>query len=150
MYEADIDMNDVVYPGGAAPILRALMADEVDVGVVSAAEALSQVEDGELRYLALMSESKSELFPSVPLLEDSGFDISHSTWRGLAAPRGTPEEIINLLDETIAEIVKDEEFIEFMHNNRFGIKYRNSEQFGEFMRSERDNLIELSEVLENE
>ncbi|MFW6016546.1 MAG: Bug family tripartite tricarboxylate transporter substrate binding protein, partial [bacterium] len=150
--DTNIEVNEINYPDGAAGIIRATMSGEIDFGIVSAAEALSQVEDNELRYLVLLAEEGSmaaeKLFPQAPLITDFGYNITHGTWRGIVAPKGTPNEVITVLEDAIEEIVSDENFIEYMENNKFGIEYKNAEKFSEFMEAEVRAMEDLAEELE--
>ncbi len=61
-------------------------------------------------------------------------------WRGIAAPKGTPKEIVEVLEKAVAKVVKSAEFIEFMENRGFGISYLNAADFAKAMaQADRDN-----------
>lgn len=67
-----------------------------------------------LKILAI--GTKSEQFPDALTFAEQGYQGNYYGWAGLAAPKGTPREIIDRLVEVTAEIVKDPEFIKAMHN----------------------------------
>ena len=140
LFEVTAGVKDYVinltYPGGAAPQLKALLSGEIDVGTTSAAEALSMVEEGKLRYLGIMSDKPSDLFPGVPTLREQGLDVVFGTWRGIMVPKGTPPEIVTFLADLFYKICKDEEFIKFMNRNRFGIYYLGPEEALKFMKQQ--------------
>jgi tripartite-type tricarboxylate transporter receptor subunit TctC len=61
--------------------------------------ASSLVESKRLRPLAVSGAKRSPVAPDVPTVAESGvpgFDVE--SWLGLAAPKGTPEEIIVILN----------------------------------------------------
>ncbi|RKX44668.1 MAG: tripartite tricarboxylate transporter substrate binding protein [Thermotogae bacterium] len=140
LFEVTAGVKDYVinltYPGGAAPQLKALLSGEIDVGTTSAAEALSLVEEGELRYLGIMSEKRSKLFPGVPTLREQGLDIAFGTWRGIMVPKNTPQDIVAFLADLFHKVYEDEQFVEFMDRNRFGRFYLGPEDSLKFMQEQ--------------
>jgi len=122
---------------GAAPALVELLGGHVDVVTCSLPEAVSQLEAGQLKALAIMADERNPKFPDVPTLKEMGINWSAGTWRGIAAPKGTPEEIIAKLYKAVSEITKSDEFKDFMAKNGFGIKIRDPKEFKKFL-SEQD------------
>ncbi|HDM75446.1 MAG TPA: tripartite tricarboxylate transporter substrate binding protein, partial [Deltaproteobacteria bacterium] len=95
---------------GAAPSIVELLGGHVDVITCSLPEAASQIEAGKLKALAIMADKRDPRFPDVPTLKELGINWSAGTWRGLAAPKGTPKEIINILYEKCLKIANSKEF----------------------------------------
>ena len=63
---------------------------------------LQYVETGRVTLLAVTSEKRSPLFPNIPTVSESGvpsFEIS--TWWGVVAPAGTPNEVVQKLNQEI-------------------------------------------------
>lgn len=118
---------------GAAPALVELLGGHVDVVTCSLPEAVSQLEAGQLKALAIMADERNPKFPDVPTLKEMGINWSAGTWRGIAAPKGTPKEIIDVLYKAISEITAGEDFKDFMAKNGFGIKIRGPEEFKKFL-----------------
>jgi tripartite-type tricarboxylate transporter receptor subunit TctC len=57
------------------------------------------VQNGKLRILAVASEKRSALLPSVPTMAEAGWpSVTGGNWNGLVAPAGVPKDIINLLN----------------------------------------------------
>lgn len=83
--------------GGAAPAVLALMGGHVDAVAVSPGEVATHVQGGKLRTLAVMADKRVKGFESVPTLKERGIDLSIGTWRGLAAPKGTPPDVLAAL-----------------------------------------------------
>ncbi|HET7580284.1 MAG TPA: tripartite tricarboxylate transporter substrate binding protein [Bacillales bacterium] len=124
---------------GAAPAVKALLSGEVDMVTVSPAEVLSQVQSGKLRMLAVASDKRSDVLPKVPTMKEAGIgDIQAGTWRGLVAPKGTPQAIIDKLDKAFVKGAKTDEFQKFMHNAGLGIKIKHSDEFGQFIKQNVD------------
>ncbi len=80
---------------GAAPAAAAAVASQVEFAMVDASAALPFVAGGKLRALAVSSPKRSDLFAGVPTIAEAavpGFSYPSSV--GLAAPAGTPREVV--------------------------------------------------------
>lgn len=89
---ARLRFENVSYTGGAAPFLD-LMAGRLDLMTFPAPEAVSYLEAGRVRVLALTERTAAPALRHLPTLADAGFpDAAMSTWYGILAPRGTPAE----------------------------------------------------------
>jgi putative tricarboxylic transport membrane protein len=83
----------VTYEGGGELALNVLNGT-LDIGVGEAIELDSQLEAGQLRLLAVFSEERSEEYPDVPTVRESGYDVVVRKFRGFAGPKGLPPDII--------------------------------------------------------
>jgi len=138
LHTAGIPVDSVkwVPTAGAAPSITELLGGHVDVITCSLPEAKSQIEAGLLRPLAIMADERDPRFPDVPTLKEQGVDWSSGTWRGIAVPKGTPQEIIDIIYNAAMEIANSDEFKDFMNKKGFGIKIRGPKEFEEFARQE--------------
>ncbi|AMN39912.1 Bug family tripartite tricarboxylate transporter substrate binding protein [Rhodoplanes sp. Z2-YC6860] len=94
----------IPYPGSAGAV-RDTVAGHVNAMFMPVDTALPLVADGQLRALAVASESRSPLAPDVPTLKElglEGFDVS--LWFGLLAPAGTPSDTVNRYNALCNEI----------------------------------------------
>jgi tripartite-type tricarboxylate transporter receptor subunit TctC len=121
---------------GAAQGLVELLGGHVHVVTCSIAEAVSQIQSGQARALAVMADERHPMFPDVPTLKELGINWSAGTWRGVAVPKGTPSEIRKILEDAIIEIANSESFKNFMQTNGFGIKIRRGQEFYEFIKQQ--------------
>jgi tripartite-type tricarboxylate transporter receptor subunit TctC len=93
---------------GVAPALQDMMAGHVDLLFVEIAGGLPYVREGKLRAYALLAPSRSRVAPEVPTIEEAGGPPLHIvTWRGLWAPRGTPDAVIEKLNAAVVEALGD-------------------------------------------
>jgi tripartite-type tricarboxylate transporter receptor subunit TctC len=95
-----IDMLHVPYRGGA-PALIDLVGGRVQVMFADTLTAGEQLKGGLIRALAVATAQRSPVLPDVPPISDTvpGFDAS--SWWGIGAPRGTPEEVVGKLNTEI-------------------------------------------------
>jgi len=95
-----IEMVHVPYRGGA-PALIDLVGGRVQVMFADTLTAGEQLKGGLIRALAVATPQRSPVLPDAPPISDTvpGFDAS--SWWGIGAPRGTPEEIVQKLNKSI-------------------------------------------------
>lgn len=121
---------------GAAPSLLELMGGHLDAVCCSVPEVASQLENGQVRVLAVMAEERMESYPDLPTANEQGTEWVAVGWRGLALPKGTPPDIVNLLADRCAKIAASDEYREFMQKNGFGITIRSTSDFTEFLQQQ--------------
>jgi tripartite-type tricarboxylate transporter receptor subunit TctC len=93
---------------GVAPALQDLMAGHVDLLFVEIAGALPYVREGRLRAYAVLAQSRSSVAPDIPTIKEAGGPPLHvTTWRGLWAPRGTANTVIEKLNAAVVEALDD-------------------------------------------
>lgn len=131
--------TQVNFPG-AAPAVVALLGGHVDAVAVSPGEVAQHVASGALRTLAVMDDKRLPgLFAEVPTLKEKGIDLSTGTWRGLAAPKGTPQPIIDALADLARKVSEDRAFQETLIKASLGPAYLDAAAFQ--ARIERDNAF---------
>ena len=140
MNAADIEIKMITYSDGAASAAKAAAQNEITGVTISAAEARSFVESGDLTMIGIMSTERNSVFPDVPTCAEEGYDLVWGTWRGLALPVGTDEEIVKVLGDACAAAIEDPDFVEFMKNAGQTISYLNAEDFTEFLAQETENV----------
>jgi tripartite-type tricarboxylate transporter receptor subunit TctC len=118
---------------GAAPALQDLMAGGIDMSTCSLPEAATLIEAGRVRPLAIMADERDPKFPDVPTLKEKGADWTCSAWRGVAGPKGLPSEIVTILAEAVAKVHKSKEFLDFMKNRGYGVRWLDAAAFAEFL-----------------
>jgi len=107
---------------GAAPALLDQIAGQVVVAFNSAVGALPHARSGKLRALAVSTEKRFAAMPDLPTVEEAGVKgYSGSSWQGVAAPAGTPPEILNRVQAEIAKMLQNPELRERIVNVLGGI-----------------------------
>ena len=126
---------------GAAPALQLLTSGAIQVAVVQFPEAKALVDAGEIRALATLDTKRNANFPDAPTVaEASDVEVSISGWRGLAAPKGLPEDITAKLVAALEEVVASQEFLDFMTQRQFSPAFAGGADFGTYL-ADRDVLF---------
>lgn len=118
---------------GASEAITSVVGGHTEFTMVNYGEAASQIKAGQLVPLAVLSERRLRELPGVPTMKELGYDVVASTWRGLAAPKGTPSEVIEVIASATAKAVEDPDFVQTMSQLGFSITYLPSERFREFI-----------------
>lgn len=142
----DIKLTHVPYDG-AAPAVAALVGGHIDAVTVSPAEVAGQVQAGNLKILGVMSDSKIDQFPDAPTFKESGIDFSFGTWRGLAVPKDTPEEVREILADAFKEAYEDETFQSFAKKAGLGLSYKSADDFGKFLGEQSKGVKDVMDAL---
>ena len=94
----DVNLVHVPYRGGA-PALTDLLAGQVQVFFPPMVVPIGQVRSGKLRALAVTTATRLEALPDIPTVGEFVPGYEASVWFGLGAPKGTPAEIIDKLNQ---------------------------------------------------
>lgn len=101
--EAGVNIVHVPYRG-TAPMLAAIIANEVQVVADPMTTSLPHIQSGKLRPLAVTYAKRSPKLPDVPTVIEAGFPkLESSFWLGVVAPAGTPQPIIDKLNAAFRE-----------------------------------------------
>ena len=107
MMMTGVKMQHVPYKG-SAPALIDLMAGQVQVMFDNLPASIGHIKAGKLRPLGVTTAQRSPELPDVPTVGDTVAGYEASAFFGLGAPKGTPKEIIDLLNREINAALKDE------------------------------------------
>ena len=94
---------------GAAPATEDLMTGRVQASFLTTPASVSLMQSGHIRGLALSAAHRLATLPELPTIAESGVpDYDATTWFGVVAPRGTPDEIVQTLNKAFGAAVQDE------------------------------------------
>ncbi|HET7835147.1 MAG TPA: tripartite tricarboxylate transporter substrate-binding protein, partial [Variovorax sp.] len=108
----------IPYAGGA-PAILSLLGGHIDAVIASSPEVAPNVLGGKLKALGVMSEKRIKGFENVPTLRERNIDLVLGTWRGLAVPKGTPPEVVNVLMAATAKAMQEPSLREVMEKQYF-------------------------------
>ena len=106
---AGIELNHVPYKG-SGPAMQDLLGGQVKVSFAGIPNVLPHVKAGRLRALAVSTPRRAPDLPEVPTVAEAGVPGYEATlWLNLAAPPGTPAEIVQRLYTETAKALQDVE-----------------------------------------
>ncbi|MCU6618528.1 tripartite tricarboxylate transporter substrate binding protein [Achromobacter mucicolens] len=112
--QAKVDIMHIPY-SGAAPAINDLVGGQVDMAVLNLAASVQFIRSGKLKALAYANPKRSALFPDVPTLAEAGVSGAESaSWYSLAAPKGTPQEVLEKLNKAVQAVNQSPEYRKLM------------------------------------
>lgn len=132
--------------GGSAQVLQ-LAGEHAEIGMGVYGSVQSLVEQGKLRIIAIASEKRVSNLPDVPTFKEQGVDLLYGAWRGVAAPKGTPKEIINKLHEALKAGFDNPEFQDKMAKAGYPTEYRGPEDFRRYIQNDYKDLKKIEHLL---
>jgi len=97
---AGIDLVHVPYRG-AGPAMVDLMGGQVQVMFNTMSASLQYVRAAKLRALGVATKTRQAALPDVPTVAEFVPGYEASFWTGIAAPKGTPREIVDKLNKAV-------------------------------------------------
>ena len=131
-----LNIVHVPYKGSGVALIG-LVSGQVDLEVLAVPAALSQIQAGRVRPLAVLAPQRSAQLPNVPTSKESGYEnFEISVWYGILAPAGVPRDIINRLNAELNKAIATPDLKEKFASNGVDPLGGTPEQFGSYIRSE--------------
>ncbi|CAB3876808.1 MAG: tripartite tricarboxylate transporter substrate binding protein [Achromobacter mucicolens] len=112
--QAKVDIMHIPY-SGAAPAINDLVGGQVDMAVLNLAASVQFIRSGKLKALAYANPKRSALFPDVPTLAEAGvIGAESASWYSLAAPKGTPQAVLEKLNKAVQAVNQSPEYRKLM------------------------------------
>jgi tripartite-type tricarboxylate transporter receptor subunit TctC len=144
---ANITVTPIPHAGGNQA-LTTLMGEQTLIGGGHPAEIIPQMKSNRVRAIAIATPDRDPALPNVPTLKEQG--INFYTWgsvKGIAAPKGTPPEIVAYYSDMFKKLTEDPEFKKIMADMVQPIQYQNSTDFAAFMKQGYDDYGKLIKEL---
>jgi tripartite-type tricarboxylate transporter receptor subunit TctC len=134
-------------PFGRELAVTTVLGDKIEASVQLPAEIMTQVTGRQVRVLAVSGEKRLGSLPEVPTLKESGVDLTMALWRGVAAPKGTPEGVITRLERAFTLAAQTPEFREFSARMGAIVELRGAREFDAFVARDDREIASLMEQI---
>jgi tripartite-type tricarboxylate transporter receptor subunit TctC len=92
---------------GSAPALNDLLGGQVQMMIETTPASLGHLREGRFRGLAVTTLTRAEALPDLPTVNDFVPGYEAISWYGIAAPKNTPPNVVNLLNREINAALAD-------------------------------------------
>src|SRR5499427_7415988 len=134
--KAGIDVTFVPYKGSAASVTD-LLAGQTHFTIDGLVTLYPLIKEGKVRALGIARAQRWPALPDVPTLVESGYpDFTLDAWTGVAAPAGTPPEMIDTLNRAINAALQSTEMKENLARFSAIASPGSPQEFTAFMRRE--------------
>ncbi|WP_158215225.1 Bug family tripartite tricarboxylate transporter substrate binding protein [Candidimonas nitroreducens] len=121
--------TQIPYRGGSN-MLNDLAGGQIGVGIVAVAPALPFIQSGKIRAMAVTGKERAPSLPDVPTISELGYQgFDSGSWAGIAVPKGTPQKIVDRLNQAINAALHDPEVLQRFHELSFQALPGTPEQF---------------------
>jgi len=129
--------RDVPYRG-EAPAIQDVVGGQVNLYFGSMPGTLPHVSSGRLRAYGVTSEQRSPSAPGIPSFAEQGLpQVVATSWFGLSAPKGTPQDVIATLGVALAKAMKDKSMRDRLAQEGAVTREMSPAEFADYIR--RDN-----------
>ncbi len=94
----------VSHEGGGDQMIGVLNGT-YDIGIGEIQELRAQLDAGKVRLLAVLNESRLDSLPNLPTAKEQGFNVVVTKFRGIAAPKGVPDDIAKAWEDALRKVV---------------------------------------------
>jgi tripartite-type tricarboxylate transporter receptor subunit TctC len=122
---------------GSAPAVTDLISGQVNMMFDNIPSSLPHIKSGRLRAIATTGAKRDPALPDVPTIAESGVaGYESGVWFGLAAPAGTPKEVVAKLNAAAVQGAKSPEFEKRMKDLGYNIVAGSAEDMGAMIKAE--------------
>jgi len=134
-----VTMTRIPYRGGSQ-VVEELLARRVDLYPSPTLAIMSQYQAKQLKIIATTSPQRLQTLPEVPTLREQGFDFVRFGWLGVCAGSGTPEPIVNTLNQHIAAIITMPDYRALIENAGSIAMSSTPAELGDIIKRTRDEV----------
>ncbi len=139
------DVNYIPFDGGGE-LLASILGSKVAFGVSGVGEYLDQIKSGELRLLAVTG-TKRVAGLDAPTLQEAGYDVEFTNWRGVVAPPGISDAQRDKLVTFFEELHASGEWQESLKRNGWDDAFLTGDAFGTFLDEQDARVVSVLKEL---
>ncbi len=129
MKVAGVNATTIPFRGGAEAV-TAVVGGHTDFAGAVYAEVMGHVKAGRLRVLAVGTRERDPVIPEIPTFLESGVNVwTFGAIRGVGAPKGTPDAVLDYLEAACKKVTDDPEFHATMKDLIHASMYRDHKGF---------------------
>jgi len=117
--------------------MTAVLGGDVVASMGELAELNAQILAKSVKILFALTTKRIPQFPDMPTFVEKGYpNVVTDKFRGLVAPKGTPPEVIKILEDACKKALDDPDYKKLYTNNLQSPAYLNGQEFGAFMKEQ--------------
>ena len=147
--EMGLKLRHVPFQGGG-PAFTALIGGHVQCSAQYPGTSLPKIKAKQLRVLASFSEKRMKNYEDVPTFKELGYNVFHSSWVGMVAPKGTPAPIVEKLRILVKQVTSDPAFVDVIEKAGDEVDYADAESTRKAWGKEYERLQTLLSRMEKE
>ncbi len=113
---------------GAAQVKNAMLGRQIQLGAMNMGEGVGDFRQGQIRPLGQMATARWVNTPEVPTFREQGFDVVDGSLRGIAAPAGTPQAVLQRLASVVKAVMEQPEFVALANQQQLPLRFLDPDQ----------------------
>lgn len=126
----------------------ALLGKHIEAVANNPGDLSASLATGKLKLLAMSGTKRDPYFPDVPTLKEKGIDVVMEIWRGVAAPKGTPKERIELLEKAFLKAMAQPRYQDLLKNLMLPNNFQENAEFRRLYFGDAEVLLPILKTLE--
>ncbi len=131
-------VNYIAFSGGGEA-MAAILGGKVAAGISGVSEFTDQVAAGKMRALAVSGAERVEGFDA-PTIQEAGFDVELTNWRGVVAPPGISDEDRQALGDAVGKMVESEAWQTILKERAWLDVYLPPDEFAQFLQQDSEQV----------
>lgn len=141
--QTQVELTHVPYKGGA-PAMTDLIGKQIDLLLEPLPTALPHIQAGRVRPIGVTSKTRSPSLPDVPTFHESGIEgYEASTWFGVFAPAGVPQDVVARLSEALGKTLQEPALVKDMEARGITPMPMDAQKFSAFVAQEDTAMAKL-------
>jgi len=129
---------------GVGAALTDLLSGQVQMSFLSGGSVYSQVRNRKLKALAIASTIRAKIAPDLPTMNEAGVPgFAVTQWHGILAPRGTPQALIDRLQQELVKAVRQPDVATRLATDGTEGIAGSPEEFAAHLKSERERWAKV-------
>jgi tripartite-type tricarboxylate transporter receptor subunit TctC len=139
-----IQTKVVFLTSGSSPMIS-ILGGHVSAVRQAAAQSISQIKSGKVKAVSWSGMTRHRDLPNVPTEKEQGFDSPASgTWRGIAAPRGTPRPIVDKFALACKKMLEEKEAVALIEKSGDEFNWQGPDEFKAYWYGDYNNYREIA------
>lgn len=113
---------------GSSQVKNALLGRQIQLAAMNMGEGVGDFRQGQIRPLGQMATSRWANTAEVPTFREQGFDVVDGSLRGLAAPAGTPQPVLQRLAGVVKAVMEHPEFVALANQQQLPLRFLDPDQ----------------------
>jgi tripartite-type tricarboxylate transporter receptor subunit TctC len=134
-----VTFTDVPF-GGDTQIVPAILGGHIAVGTPAFPAIKALLDAKQVKVLALLLEKRADFAPNIPTVVEQGYKLSHTSYLGIFVPKGTADDIVVKLNDTVAKVAQEADFRAKVNTMGTQLHYEATAAFQKSIGQYRDTL----------
>lgn len=139
--KAGIKVQPMPFKGGGSGVMTALVGGHIDSAVAHPSEVYGQYKAGNLRILGVLDATRLEAYPDIPTFKEQGYDVTGQVWRSFLVPKGTPQDVKDILVKALEKATKDATYLETLTKLGDMPTWMGPEEFAKYLEEDDAQLL---------